>query len=101
MISSVLNEGARGLQNSQREMLKSASEISRANIRPEQPPEPELATNEPTTFAPVSEPNESEPSGSLAEPLVELRRQEQVFNASASVVSVASDTLGSLIDIQS
>ncbi len=98
MISSVMNEGLRGMQHSQREMLKSAHEIAHANVRQDSaaPQNPEDAT-----IPPVDEPQKSGSSGNIAEPLVELRRQELVFNASAKIISVADDTLGSLLDVKS
>lgn len=100
MVSSVLNEGARGLHNSQREMLKSAHEIARANVREDTSATVTQASEE-TTFAPVEETRESNRSEGFGQSLVELRRQEQIFNASAKVISVADQTLGSLIDVQS
>lgn len=98
MVSSVLNEGARGLQNSQREMLKSAQDIARANIRSDNTTS-EARPEELTTLPPVGKPAQSERSGDIAEPLIELKRQELVFNASAKVVSVADRTLGSLLNV--
>lgn len=98
MLSSVMNEGVRGLQSSQREMQKSANEIARANIRerPEESARPEL----PTVISPVEETQESSQRG-IEEPLIELMRQEQIFTANAKVIAVASKTLGSLIDVES
>ena len=98
MVSSVLNEGIRGLQLSQREMQKSANEIARANVReaPQQTPE----NNQPTTLPAVTESQESSQRG-IEESLIELRRQEQLFTANAEVVSAANQALGSLIDIES
>lgn len=98
MINSVLNEGLRGMQHSQREMLKSAHEIAHANVRQDSaaPQEPEDAA-----IPPVNEPQKSGATGDIAEPLIELRRQELIFTASARVVSVADDTLGSLLDVKS
>jgi len=103
MINSVMSEGLRGMQNSQREMLKSADEIAKANVREDpatqsvdQRPAP---TNEPLSA--VTRPVESDSGGDIVEPLIELRRQEQVFDASAKLISVADDALGSLIDVKS
>ncbi|WP_045855588.1 hypothetical protein [Teredinibacter purpureus] len=103
MINSVMSEGLRGMQNSQREMLKSADEIAKANVR-ENPAtqavdQKPLPTNEP--LAAVERSNKSDSGGSIAEPLIELRRQEQLFTASAKLISVADDALGSLIDVKS
>ncbi len=103
MINSVMSEGLRGMQTSQREMLKSADEIARANVREDpatqavdQRPQP---SNEP--LAPVERAVEGDSGGDIAGSLIELRRQEQVFTASAKLVSVADDALGSLIDVES
>lgn len=98
MIGSVMNEGLRGLQMSQREMQKSANEIARANIRerPEEAARPEV----PTVLPPIDEPEKSTQRG-IEEPLIELRRQEQIFTANAKVIAVASETLGKLIDVES
>lgn len=103
MINSVMSEGLRGMQNSQREMLKSAEDIARANIRQDpatqaidQAPQP---TNQPV--APVRRSAETDAGGEIAEPLIEMRREEQLFTASAKLVSIADETLGSLIDVQS
>ncbi|WP_075185044.1 hypothetical protein [Teredinibacter haidensis] len=103
MINSVMSEGLRGMQHSQREMLKSADEIAKANVR-EDPvtqaiDQQPLPASEP--LAPVSRSVESDSGGDIIEPLIELRRQEQLFSASAKLVSVSDETLGSLIDVQS
>ncbi len=98
MVGSVMTEGLRGLQSSQREMLKSANEIARANIRerPEEAARPEI----PTVIQPIEELQGSTQRG-IEEPLIELKRQEQIFIANAKVIAVASKTLGSLIDVES
>lgn len=98
-MSPVLNEGVRGLQSSQRDLTRAASEIARANVRPgaetiSTPNEP------PTSFAPVQRGSASESTQDLAEPLLELRRQELLFTASASVVRTADATLGSLLNTE-
>ncbi len=98
MVSSVFNEGVRGIQSSQREMVKSANEIARANIR--ERPEEEVALQAPTEIQPIEELQKSEQRG-IEEPLIELKRQEQLFTANAKVISVADETLGSLIDVES
>ncbi len=98
MVGSVINESSRGLQLAQREMQKSANEIARANVR--EAPSETLRPEEPSVLPPVDETRESSQRG-IEEPLIELKRQEQLFNANAKVISVANDTLGSLIDVQS
>jgi len=100
MVSSVLHEGARGLHNSQRDILKSANDIARANVRDDISSTVTPVAEE-TPFAPVEETRESQSSDGFGQTLVELRKQEQIFNASANVISVANQTLGSLIDVTS
>ena len=101
MLSSVVSEGVRGLQNSQREILKSANEIARATVATD----PGLAAQTTTiqgetSFAPVTESLEVRPvQDNLSEPLIELKRQEQLFDASARVISVADQNIGSLLDV--
>ena len=97
MVTQVLNEGARGMQASQREMVKAANEIARANIRPDST-KPESQQDTSTPLSPVEAGQKSEAFGDITEPLIELRRQELVFNASAKLVSTADKTLGTLLD---
>ncbi len=98
MVSSAINEGVRGLQNSQRELQRSAADIARANIR--ETPREAVDNAPPSALQPVQETQESAQRG-IEESLIELRRQEQIFTANAQVVSVAEQTLGSLIDVKS
>lgn len=100
MVGSVLNEGVRGLQNAQRDLLKSASEIARANVG-DDTSSTAIPLSQETSLAPVNETRELNRTGDIAQPLVELRKQEQLFNAAAKIISVADKTLGSLIDVQS
>ena len=99
MMNSVLNEGLKGMQTSAREMQKSAHEIAHFNVREEG-----AITGtgpEDQAILPVGKSKESASTGDIAEPLIELKRQELVFTASAKIVEVANDTLGSLLDIRS
>jgi len=77
-IGSVLQQGLTGMQQSQRAMLKSANEIVKAG----------------TTAR--------EDSGiiGIVEPLIDMKIQQQVFDASAKIVKVADETVGSLLDIK-
>ena len=100
MINSVLSEGTRGLQAAQRGAERAASDIARAALTNGSQTQPSEAPND-QLLQPVNEAVKSERSQSLAEPLIELRRQEQLFTASAQVVSVANQSLGTLLDIQS
>ena len=77
-IGSVLQQGLNGIQQSQREMLKSANEIVKAG------------TTE----------RENSDITDIAEPLIDMKIQQNVFDASAKVVQVADDMLGSLLDIK-
>lgn len=103
MINSVMSEGLRGMQHSQREMLKSAEEIAELNVRED--PATQAVDKQPlpasAPLAPVERSVETDRGGNIAEPLIELRRQEQLFDASAKIISVADDALGSLIDVKS
>lgn len=99
MINAVLNEGVKGMQTSQREMLKSAQDIASFNIREEKPLGG--STEADTTILPVNKADESARPGNIAEPIVELRRQELMFTASAKVVEAADQSLGSLLDVHS
>ena len=118
LVNSVLNEGVAGMQQSQKKLLESAQEIVRAGQprdRSELNPNPTGAT--PVTDAGAAVPDipaaatieantpaqeDSAGYGSqyddLAEPLIEQRRQQLLFSASANVVQVANETLGTLID---
>lgn len=97
MVSGVLNQGLAGMQSSQREMLKAASEIAQAAL-PVPASQLGAVGMVPARGAIEAVGSESVRSGGLIEPLIEMQRQELVFTASAKVVSVANKTLGSLLD---
>ena len=98
MVNSVINEGARGLQNSQRELLRNANEIARVASPGSESSGTQALANQNSSLAPVTDTAQSERSRDISEPLIELRRQELLFNASAKVVSTGDETLGSLLD---
>ncbi len=98
MVNSVINEGARGLQNSQRELLRSANEIVKAGTTGSENAVASDNRAETSTISPLKDVDESNRSGDISEPLTELRRQELLFNASAKVVSTGDEALGSLLD---
>ncbi|GAA5317447.1 MAG: hypothetical protein AseanaTS_26520 [Candidatus Pelagadaptatus aseana] len=77
-ISSVISIGSSGLQRSQQSMAQSAQEIA------------SVGTTQ----------KETSTTQDLVEPLINLKREQQVFDASARVVQVGTDTLGSLLDIK-
>lgn len=78
MISSVINTGANGIQRSSQAINSAAHEIASVG-----------ATRKETST-----------TQDLVEPLVEMKREQHIFDASAKVVQVGSDTLGSLLDIK-
>lgn len=97
MINSVLHEGLKGMQNSQKEMQRAAHDIANFNVGPV-----DSGKNaEDQAVLPVGETEKPGNTSSIAAPLVELRRQELVFTANAKVVSVADKTLGSILDVES
>lgn len=77
-ISSVMSQGVSGIQQSQREMVKSADQIARAGT--------------------IN--RDAENTMDLVEPLVQMKIQTHVFDASARVVETADKTLGSLLSIK-
>lgn len=76
MINSVLNAGVQGMQQSQRQINQSASEIAKVS----------------TSQAPLNTASE------LTEPLINMKLEQNVFDASAKVVSSADVMLGVLLD---
>jgi len=97
MINSITNEGVRGLQSASREIQKSSQDIANLSL----PKTPNAAPQNPddVTLPPVNDANKPETVGNIAEPVVELKRQELLFSSSAKVVSVGNQNLGSLLDI--
>lgn len=97
MINSVLSEGLRGVQTAQREIQKSAGDIANLSLPPS-----DAAPQNPSdvTLPPVARAPEPARAGDIAEPIIELKRQELLFNSSAKVLSAANQTLGSLLDVK-
>ncbi|MGB3608768.1 MAG: hypothetical protein WA987_00210 [Cellvibrio sp.] len=77
-IGSVITQGLIGMQNSQAEMTRSATQIAQASTAP----------------------RDNLPSTHLVEPLINLQQQSQLFDSSARVVKAADETLGTLLDIK-
>lgn len=75
-IGSVITQGLIGMQNSQAEMTRSATQIAQASTTQGDNPQ---ATD-------------------LVEPLINLQLQSQLFDSAARVVQVADETLGTLLD---
>ena len=74
-VGSAVNQGLIGMQRSQTEISRSAQQIAQAGTTQKDNP----AKND------------------LVEPLVNIKAQTQVFDASAKVVQAASDTIGTLL----
>ena len=74
----LLNIGVTGMQQSLREMAKSADQIAGA----------------------VKTPAEDITLNDISEPIVNLKMQRHVFDASAKVVEAADNTIGALLDIK-
>jgi len=77
-VSSVFQQGVNGLQNSSRSMLESANELVRSG------------TVERTTGVATD----------IVEPMINIQKQQNLFDASAKVIKVADEALGALIDIK-
>lgn len=102
-MNTVINSGLQGLYNSSQSIHTSAQAIASANIRPpavdalaSAPLQPPSTSN--VTSDAVKPATSAESSQNIAENIVNLQRQAQIFTASASVVKVGSEALGSLID---
>ncbi len=75
---SALQQGLNGLQNSSRATIEAANELVAAG----------------TVQRTVSIATD------IVEPIVEINRQQQLFDASAKVVQSADESLGTLVDIR-
>ncbi|MAZ88787.1 MAG: hypothetical protein CL693_14200 [Cellvibrionaceae bacterium] len=74
-INSLLGAGLQGLQQSQQNINTAATEIAQVSTtRPQQS------------------------TADLAEPLIEMTLEQQVFDASAKVVTTADEMVGTLLD---
>lgn len=77
-IGSVINQGLTGMQRSQTEMARSAQQIAEAGTTQRDNPE----------------------KNDLVEPLLNLKVQSHIFDASAKVVKTANETIGTLLNIK-
>lgn len=82
-VGSVVNQGLIGMQKSQASMAQSAQQIAQAG-----------------TTQRADAPQASAQSQDLAESLVNLKFQSQVFDGSAKVVKTADETIGTLLDVR-
>ncbi|HSX49461.1 MAG TPA: hypothetical protein VLF09_00790 [Cellvibrio sp.] len=77
-VGSVVTQGLIGMQKSQSSMLQSAQQIAQAGTTQRDNPQ----TND------------------IAEPLVNLKIQSQIFDSSAKVIKSADETIGTLLDVK-
>lgn len=77
-VGSVVNQGLIGMQKSQSSMLQSAQQIAQAGTTQRDNPQ----------------------ANDVAEPLINIKAQSQVFDASAKVVKAADETIGTLLDVK-
>lgn len=77
-IGSVITQGLIGMQSSQAEMTKSASQIAQAGSTQRDNPQ----------------------ANDVVEPMINMRLQSQLFDSSAKVVKIADEAIGSLLDIK-
>lgn len=78
-IGAVITQGLLGMHSSQAEMVRSASEIAAAGTGTQQ---------------------DNPQGGDVANALVNLQLQSQLFDSSAKVVKVADEAIGTLLDIK-
>lgn len=77
-VGSVVNQGLIGMQKSQVSMQQSAQQIAQAGTTQRDNPQ----------------------ANDVAEPLINLKVQSQLFDSSAKVVKAADETVGTLLDIK-
>ena len=77
-VGSVVNQGLIGMQKSQSSILQSAQQIAQAGTTQRDNPQ----------------------ANDVAEPLINIKAQSQVFDASAKVVKAADETIGTLLDVK-
>jgi flagellar hook-associated protein FlgK len=77
-VGSVVNQGLIGMQKSQSSMLQSAQQVAQAGTTQRDNPQ----------------------ANDLAEPLINIKIQSQVFDSSAKVVKAADETIGTLLDVK-
>ena len=77
-VGSVVNQSLIGMQKSQSSMLQSAQQIAQAATTQRDNPQ----------------------ANDVAEPLINIKAQSQVFDASAKVVKAADETIGTLLDVK-
>lgn len=113
LINSAMNEGLAGMQQSQKKMMQVAQDIVRAGLPTDASTPnptgwlaphtnagtaaPDLNANN-TVAAAAAGAKSGDATGDLVGSLIEQKRQQVLFDASANVVKAANNTLGRLID---
>ncbi|RYZ97438.1 MAG: hypothetical protein EOO68_15335 [Moraxellaceae bacterium] len=77
-VGAMVTQGLIGMQRSQSEMLRSSQQIAEAGTTQRDNPQ----------------------KNDLVEPLINIKAQSQVFDASAKVVKAADETIGTLLNIK-
>lgn len=77
-IGSVVNQGLTGMQRSQTEMARSAQQIASA----------------------ASTERDNPAKNDVVQPLLNIKEQSHIFDASAKVVKAASDSIGTLLHVK-
>lgn len=94
MISSVMSQGLYGMQKSQQAMAVNAQQIAQSGQS-----SPAAATSTPDNRVTESRALENRvEKRDMVDNAVELKQQQNLFDASAKMVAVGSRTLGSLLD---
>ncbi len=117
-LNSVVTEGLAGMQQSHKKMQQVAEQVVKVGLPTDHSaqsagsPGSVPVTNSGTPVDDLSSSSvvgattetdsvnrgSSASSGDLIEPLIEMKRQELIFDASATVVKTGNDILGQLID---
>lgn len=96
MINSVLNTGLQGMQQSQQNIQTAAQEINSAGAA--------LSETAKQSSSDVGQNNSDSArqvsTQDLIDPIVDLKIEQHVFDASAKIVKTADEMLGTLMDIK-
>ena len=95
MVDSLISIGTQGLQRSQQNMQQSAEDIAGLTV-PQSGASGATEGAEDTQLGNTSQ--TVTPSRELSEAVVELRQEQQVFDANAQVLETGGEQLGRLLD---
>lgn len=95
-VGSIVSIGSQGIQRSQQNLQQTAEEIAGLTL----PQSGETGATEGASDTQLGNASQTVvPSRELAEAAVELRQEQQVFDANARVVETGQETVGRLLDI--